>query len=831
MRDGKTDREISSLSVVGEVPAGLATFTDEALATTNIAEGYGSGMAALPDESYQDIKAYFERPRLLDGFSMFTTRTASTSYAVSNPVAFWPLAAQQRLNGVFGYRADVKFTLTVAATPFQQGVLLGAWQYSTSVTEGINIARSRFPALTTNLPHVRLDLSETTMGELLIPYNSPWDYFQLRNSVAEGGDGLTFEYGLFSVHSLLPYKTLSGSNTPEVKVYISLHNMVLYGAVPVSSNTAIPQAGGRISLNKELNSRPTAPPDGIVSGALRAGSVAAPFIGSVLNTVLPVDTLPAAARLGWQLNSAADLAKSCGFSKPVDEKPVERVLRTDYAHDDHVDQPSEAMLIAPFQSNRLAIDGFKTGTTTDEMSMKFVLGRYAQAFLGDVTTSDLPGTVLYATNLCPTSFWFRTNSGRPGGSLALPASATLTTNAIQPTALCYVSQMFRYWRGGIKFRFTFAKTKFHGGRILAAYVPVTYDTGADIVLSNPVPLPEIGSTLVQPFQHSAIFDLKDSNTFEFEVPFVTARPWLSVYGTSGGVSLSVIDRLLTSGQTSSSVDYLVEVAAADDYRLASFVGSGLVPIATGTPNNIVVRQSGDVLGDIDAQTMGETFTSLKQVLMIPTKNRTRTTQSTTSLISLPHWFYRPNLPIVNPLPATFQVPFCLSNQVAIAAMYCFVSGGTEYHIYADNPRTGLFMTYESAEGGINVAGLSDPRRRTTNGKPIITNSADVSVLHVKVPSYQKVARLPVATTYTNTNLTLLNTASLANGTTGTPFIGIVPTLGIAQSDDAVNPTNVTVSYAAADDAFAFAYVGPPPVCAFQSTQSNTPDYAQTVFAP
>ena len=57
-----------------------------------------------------------------------------------------------------------------------------------------------------------------------------------------------------------------------------------------------------------------------------------------------------------------------------------------------------------------------------------------------------------------------------------------------------------YWRGSIKFRFTFAKTKFHAGRVIAAYVPASYDTVATGVLSNNVPAPEISSGLVQPFQ-------------------------------------------------------------------------------------------------------------------------------------------------------------------------------------------------------------------------------------------------------------------------------------------------------------------------------------------
>ena len=129
-------------------------------------------------------------------------------------------------------------------------------------------------------------------------------------------------------------------------------------------------------------------------------------------------------------------------------------------------------------------------------------------------------------------------------------------------------------------------------------------------------------SLVQPFQYSEIFDLRDNSVFEFTVPYVASRDFISTLGTSGGVTLSVLDNLITTGESSSLVPYLVEVCAGDDFQLANYIGSGLGPCCTSGTNALVVYQSGleskqEVDPSVEAYTSGERFTSVKQLAMIP----------------------------------------------------------------------------------------------------------------------------------------------------------------------------------------------------------------------
>jgi hypothetical protein len=271
---------------------------------------------------------------------------------------------------------------------------------------------------------------------------------------------------------------------------------------------------------------------------------------------------------------------------------------------------------------------------------------------------------------------------------------------------------------------------------------------------------------------------------------------------------------------------LVEVAADTDYRLGGFVGSGMAPAIGGQPNNIVVQQSGDVLLDVSDTTMGEELTSLKQLIMIPTKVRSRINQSVDAIWSLPYWHYTPLFTFATPMAATTQVPLCLSTQNVIARMFAYGTGGTSYNVYSDNPSTGLFLTYETSDGGVTTPALSDLRRRTPAAKPIVTCSNACGTIHAKVPSYQKTARIPMFASYTNPNITMLNTVSMTG--VGNLYTGTLPSLGLRNADN-LSPANITISYAASDDARCFCYIGPPPIITLQSTQSVPIDYESAVF--
>jgi hypothetical protein len=128
------DNDIVSLSLNEDHVLGLTQFSNEAVYKSVAGKGDEIVPFELTDDKYQDIKEYFARPRLISKITAATTRTNLYANFVTDPVTnFWPTAAVNRLNGVYGYRCSIKFTLTLAATPFQQGLTCVAFQYATSV--------------------------------------------------------------------------------------------------------------------------------------------------------------------------------------------------------------------------------------------------------------------------------------------------------------------------------------------------------------------------------------------------------------------------------------------------------------------------------------------------------------------------------------------------------------------------------------------------------------------------------------------------------------------------------------------------------------------------
>lgn len=137
---------------------------------------------------------------------------------------------------------------------------------------------------------------------------------------------------------------------------------------------------------------------------------------------------------------------------------------------------------------------------------------------------------------------------------------------LQPTFLSYMSLAFEQWHGSINFRFDFAATQFHTGRILAVFEPNSSTTGAvdDLVhyTNNP----------------SHLFDLHENKTFEINIPFVSSTPRKNTSNPTavtdftlndevalGWLSLYVYTPLAVSNNVPNSIQFNSYISAGDDF--------------------------------------------------------------------------------------------------------------------------------------------------------------------------------------------------------------------------------------------------------------------------
>lgn len=810
--------EINDIAVTGgDHKFGVAEFTDENKKQVDVYKARPDLLYSPVEQDYQSIAKYFERPRLYQSTTVNAARANIVVHDVSDPVRnYFPAAAVNRLIGAYGYRCTIKYTITMAATPFQQSLVCASFQYGTATVAGAQISRHRYPAAVTNLPHVRLNPETGTMVELVVPYISKRDYFEYQNGAGVVADSVLDFYGTFALTQILPYVTLAGSTPPTIRVYVSLHDFSFFGATPLVQTSVVTQSNIEAIMDTEKS-----PYKGLVSKPLKTLASISEDVTSIGGKLgIPIISR-GSTLVGWFARKLAHTAESFGFSKPIVEKPSMLHLRQNYVGDHHVETPNTAFVLSPYQSNCVAAGGDATISDLDEMSLPFALGHFSQIYAGRLLTTDPIGTVFYAASVSPFNWWFKDGSSRAAGTTTGNTGMfqfSNVGNALIPSSLLYWTSMFRFWRGSVVYRISFSKTRFHAGRLMLSFVPSVNELPEGGTLDNNVPSIEVNTTLPQPSQYSMIIDLKQDSVFEFEIPFVCARPWLNLNSRSGGVTMAVIDPLIASGETAGQVNFLIEIAAGKDYDVAAYTGSGLAPINTTAPNNIVTLQSGlaDLLvDDVTQHTSGEKYSSIKELIQIPYMMAEFVASNTSLLLPLPQWNYGPLMTVANPFSDAERYFNALSVQNQAASCYTFATGGTIYHAYSES--TGVDLRINVNPYGPNGPPLvRDPRFRPAVSIPRIYANAGLPV-HAKLPAYQKFKKVP-ATQYWAANWDPGLGLPFSAGNIDQP---VTATLKVRNNDSFL--TNFYIGIAAADDATLSGYIGPPPILIRQATATNCID--------
>ena len=794
-----------SISAAPEI-TGATSFADEAGICSKIpiapTVAFASG-----DPVYQDLKEYFRRPRLVYTGSCANSVTPLVNVNVTTPLltGTWFPTMTSRLAGVQGIRFDLVVRVTVAANPFHGGVLVTAFQYDGSNTDNFQYCRTNLAQLSTNLPHVRLDIAEQTMTEFTIPWLYPVDYMALDSS------DLSRIYGALTLAQIVPTPTLTSSPAPTYRVFVHLENLELIGSRPLVDNFVVAQSGGR--TEKPMASKTTVREQehtGVVSGLLSRLSTSASMLSEV--PLLSTVTGPAA----WATGLAANVASVFGFSKPRDRSMPTRHYRSDYVGETNVDMPSQAFSLAVTADNQLTIDSTMGGMDIDEMSLKYVLSKWSQINLFTIATTDAMGTVLYSSNTCLMHYWYRTGTTRPFSNIAPPFSSA-TTNSIIPSTLMYWANFFRQWRGSLKFRFTFGKSKFHAGRVIAGFVPNARQVGRTTRNLDNVAAIEIGAGgIPQPFSYTKVFDLRDSSSFEFEVPYLSPYLWTGINAYTGGITLTVLDPLIANGECATTIPILLEVCAGDDFEFAVPCAPTQVP-CTGNTGLTVLTQSGGTLGvansDVKQYTVGESVQSVKQIIMCPTAITVDIAAGGLFETAHPPFPYIPTFPNAVPMALNIARWATASRPGLASACFAYYHGSTAYHLYTDTmDRVGMSMYWSNNDSQSTfspVNTLYNANNSTLTNHRIKTN---YDSLHCEAPPYSFYPRLSIRRMY-DPSIANYSPNNSVNGY-GQRDNGFPTPVSIVRNLDASRACRVTYALQAADDGRLSTYIGPPPIYLF-----------------
>lgn len=182
-----------------------------------------------------------------------------------------------------------------------------------------------------------------------------------------------------------------------------------------------------------------------------------------------------------------------GYSRPAIISNIVKMKPKSVGHLASTDQHDAVVKLSLDSKQELCIDPRTVGLSdVDEMSIDYIKQREAYLCTFSWDESDVTGTEL--------------------GELVVGPDHLNRSNSYNYLAPCYVVALpFQYWRGSIKYRFQFAASQMHRGRI-----KLTYDPCGDAISPDENQV------------YTRIVDLATNRDFEMVVSWNHSRPWLRV---------------------------------------------------------------------------------------------------------------------------------------------------------------------------------------------------------------------------------------------------------------------------------------------------------------
>ncbi|UHK03229.1 MAG: capsid protein [Hangzhou dicistrovirus 2] len=475
----------------------------------------------IAEEQTHSIQSFLSRPvEIASG--TFSATAAGTSYLdLIVSFATLPQVFQEKLRGFYAGTFNIKFKLLVNAQPFESGIVMMCWQpqYEADPNRYILVGQPNGLSFMSGLPCSYLNFANESEINLSVPYVATSPAMAFAN---------TSKIGRISLVNFAPLR--SGTNAPTVPytLYVSLENVSMIGV--------------------------TATPQGLPSGP--AERKHATKISTIARDIANIPMLSAVApEIPMVANTVANVASSLGFSKPTVPYSESTVIKNDpLLGGENADGAIPSHKFSVYR-DCLTSSRSVAYSNEDEMSIAALVKDPNYLYTVTWNKDQAAGSRLTWFYVNPNCYTFDKEHDR---------------DTFYPNRLRYISQQFMYWRGGIKFHFQFAATKFHSGRVRIGYIPlssassVTYD-------------------MVKQYGYSQVYDLRDGTDVVIECPYLSISPWRTVpfvksgntFGTGyvEGILFVYVENSLRAPDTASqSIDFVVSVSGSDDFQVSTPIG-------------------------------------------------------------------------------------------------------------------------------------------------------------------------------------------------------------------------------------------------------------------
>lgn len=675
----------------GEVSGGvefqeqITSFSDDAVKldeylVSDRAQSFDE-VSSAADTRVHTIIDFLERPRIVNRTVWSTIDEANTTIIdLKIPDILLDSMNLNKLDGFASFSASVEIKVQINAQPFQAGLLiLAACPAKDLIGERNDVCKFSIDK-SLCLPHVLFDISKTSEISLTIPYVSPLQQYDLIRRQYAWSDFFVKIYSKFVSNQSDSVDVLVWARFKDVKLGVPT-------ALPIKTNLQL-QIGEQ---------------SGPISGVVGTITDVVESVGNSASKYLP--SLKKFLKPGAQIGRGIQgLISALGFSKPQQlEQCCPIVLRPGCALA-NTDGLDTGVPMSARQSNSIEFMPAFAGSSADELSLDYVL-----------RIPNYIDTFTYTTSGADKILW---------SSLVSPlynSKFTFSDNEKQPTNLKYISSMYEYWRGSLKYTFRFVKTNYHSGRIEFVFSPFS-----DNSLVNQVSIDTRSE-----FCYRLVGDLREQTEFSFLVPYVSTTDYKLITPSIDPLSTqpaSITDfvgciavRALTPLQLSqallpNSIDCVVEVAAGPDFELASPIGSYYQPISAvvePSESSALRLEAGDTFGStgtrdirstyIDHQFVPQCITGDQRMCATNPKSAARCigepTISLRELIKRPQYFsyckvgkYINLIRIpqkINSNPPRFDLgnetttDISITNIMRISSLYAFVRGGVNLKFFFD----------------------------------------------------------------------------------------------------------------------------------------------------
>lgn len=508
-----------------------------------------------------DLSRIIERPTLVTAMQWQADMT-DVLYTGAIPAAVLPIKLAKIPFQTFQYwRGDVTLRLQVAGSPIVQGILAMTFVPLVSKSE-MNSMSWDFSSLSIN-PTVYLFANTNTHAELRIPYNHFQSYLNTNFPPDLANIGRDQNLGYVQIYVLQPLITVGSVTSVTVSLFSIFENNQFKVPRLSSSISALGSAESGF-LQSALSSITDAGSNLIspvldelgtqVKSMVSQGSNMDPasLISSVASKALPSNFIGDALDVvGGVLHGALGFL---GLDNPTLPTETGRSIVKAGGSMNYAIGPEfiEKLSVMPSAMSLVTPETF--ATVTDEMDVDYLYRKYSYVGSFDVTNTDPSGAVVWSVPLSP----FPTFVNHPTGRSIIPIGSIIQKSVAVPL-LSYLGLPYRYWTGGLKYKFIVSASSLHTCRLYVAFNYGSY--------SAPSTLLDASS------QYGVAIEISQgSNEFEFAVPYVATQPYLEVTrgemdpsNTMGYLNVVVMNPLVAPTTVAPNISIVVFIAGSDDF--------------------------------------------------------------------------------------------------------------------------------------------------------------------------------------------------------------------------------------------------------------------------